>query len=150
AGATHAAWQAGSKGALAHAREARILALRGHRARMNDLLDQQQLLQVSKQTLEEGVGKLRGGGTLAELRAEVAARGAREPFYIPDVSATAAGRRTRFGAPEGSISPQRWRADIYDSQQLLFRTGMLAQYPDVLGPAFLRMAKHDLYSAMHE
>jgi len=150
AGQLHAAWQSGSQGALAHAREARILALRGHRAKMNELLDQQQLLQVSKQQLEEGVGKLRGGGTLPDLQAEIAARGAREPFYIPDVSATEAGRRTRFASPEGSISPTRAKADIYNSQQLLFRTGMLAMHPDVLGPSFLRMAKHDFYTALHE
>lgn len=131
---------------IGRAREARIQMLRAQRAKLNELLDAQQDLLNARREIKAGTGKLQGD--VGALRAEIAARGGRQPFYWPDVPAGADKRR--FASPSGSISPQRWRADVYNSEGILFRSGMLALHPDVLTPAYLRGAKHEFYSALHD
>lgn len=90
-----------------------------------------------------------GDATIDALRAELDAAGRPHPFYLPDVAVTP--KRTYLGGNAGTgLTPQRALADVRQSHLVLFRAGALMLHPDVLGPAFLRAAKHDFYTALHE
>lgn len=88
------------------------------------------------------------GGSADELRAEIEAAGRPLPYYLPDRAAT-----VKMGKPSSRPawqSPPPAGADIRQSQNVLFRMGMLALDPDVLGPAFLRAVQHDYRLDLHE
>lgn len=93
-----------------------------------------------------------GGLSVDELRAEVRASGRPEPFYLPDTPASGRGLRRPYlgGEAGGRLTPERALADIHQSEQALFKTGMLALHPDVLSPAYLRAVRHDYYRDLHE
>lgn len=88
---------------------------------------------------------LRGGKSIEELKAEIAAEGRPQPIYLPD---TAVERRVSAGRAGGGRGvPQ---SPAHKSQGVLFTIGQLALEPDVLGPQFLRAVKFHLYRDLHE
>lgn len=80
----------------------------------------------------------------ADLRAEIEAAGRPLPYYVKDVMTDKPGPYLG-GEMGGGLSPQRAGADVYQSHAVLQNLGHMILHPDVIGPAFLRAAKHDFY-----
>jgi hypothetical protein len=126
--------------------------LHAQRAKLVELTDYGFLLQQVRQELPSQAGKLIGGPRIQKIVDELQAAKKPLPFYMPNVPSVREGAKMgggRYASPVGSIAAQRIRGDIYQSRGLLFRTGMIALYPDVLSPSFLRAARHALNSDLH-
>lgn len=87
--------------------------------------------------------------TADQLAHEVTGSGRPQPFYLPDEPIKETRGGSGFSRSASGRTPPRPGADLYHSQGVLFRTGMLALHPDVLGPAFIRAARHDYKTDLH-
>jgi hypothetical protein len=87
-----------------------------------------------------------GGGTPEELAADVRAAGRPMPFHMPDRMVTSSA--FRVGGKSAGLTPPSF--GVHQSEGTLFRMGLLALHPDVLGPEFLRAAVRDRAAALHQ
>lgn len=108
-----------------------------------DLLDR---MERNREKRMEPTGFV-GGGTPDELTREIQAAGRPMPYYLPDKPMK--GKSGAPGSRPAWQTPPRKGADVRTSELTLFRMGMLALDPDVLGPAFLRAAQHDYRLDLH-
>jgi hypothetical protein len=70
------------------------------------------------------------------------------PYYVPDKSAAAKDTHTPFARAGSGLTPSK--ADVRQSQHVLFNMGMLALDSNVLTPSFLRAVQHDYRVDLHE
>lgn len=90
-------------------------------------------------------GVLTGGGTAAELRAEIEAAGRPVPYYAPDTMADP--RSGYVSRTSGGRTPPP--TDIHQSEGTLFKKGLVAVHIDTLGPSFMRAATRDAAIEKH-
>lgn len=86
-----------------------------------------------------------GRSNAADLLKEVADAGRPLPFYVPDKMAE---RGIGFGRKSSGLSEAA--SDIHASEGHLFKAGLLALHPDVLGPSFIRAAVRDRQVELHD
>lgn len=95
----------------------------------------------------EKKGRLVGGPTVEELKAELDAGGHPHPYYIPD-ALDAPGPLARRLNTSGGLTPPA--SDLHVWQGTLFRTGLLALHPDMIGPAYIRSLVYSHGLELHD
>lgn len=88
---------------------------------------------------------MRTAPSVESVKAEFAATGRIQPFFLPDAAVRDMVNIGRAGGGFGNP-----KSIVFKNEAVLFRTGMLALQPDMLSASYLRAVKRGLYADLHE
>jgi hypothetical protein len=117
---------------------------RGEGTQATATLRSSDLTPISAADVGTGPKVLEGGKTVDELKAEFAATGRIQPFFLPDSALRDVPQIGRSGGGFGVP-----RNPVHRSEAVLLRTGMLALQPDMLSASYLKAVKYALYDDIH-